>query len=107
LLDRSVADLPSLLVRWLAYTWGATEQANPLRQGHGVPSAAMVEALYGLAGVDLTPGLAAAASCPEAIWQAAIWWGKYYKAAAEGGPDGVIEPEGVVGIRQRAASVTD
>ena len=44
---------------------------------------------------------------PEAIWQAAIWWGKYYKAASKAAADGVVEPEGLVNIRQLAAAVHD
>jgi hypothetical protein len=35
--------------------------------------------VLGAAGFDLTPGLESRASCPEAIWQAAKWWHKYYE----------------------------
>ena len=32
--------------------------------------------------MELTPGLAAASSCPEAIYQAAKWWSGYYQQTA-------------------------
>lgn len=81
--QRSMLDIPELIVPWLAYVWGAGTQANPLLEGKGLPSAAFVEAAHALAGVDLTPGLASESSCPEAIWQAAKWWTSYYDAAAK------------------------
>ncbi len=42
---------------------------------HAAPwlEAALGRRGHALAGVDLTPGLASEASCPEAIWQAAKW----------------------------------
>ncbi|MEE9281968.1 MAG: hypothetical protein V3V67_17490 [Myxococcota bacterium] len=81
--QRSLVDIPELIVLWVAYVWGAGAQANPLLEGKGLPSAAFVEAAHALAGVDLTPGLASEASCPEAIWQAAKWWTSYYEAAQQ------------------------
>ncbi len=89
---RTIIDLPALLLAWLAHVWVTDEQINPLAAGKGVPSAAFVEAAYSLAGIELTPGLASTASCPEAIWQAVKWWHEYYAgvaeigAAAEAGP---------------------
>lgn len=105
---RTIIDLPALLLAWLAHAWGTGDGANPLAHGSGIPSAAFVEAAYSLAGIELTPGLAAAASCPEAIWQAVKWWHEYYAgvaelgAAAEAGP---LVPVGRYGLRQRAAAV--
>jgi hypothetical protein len=36
-------------------------------------------------GIELTPGLATRASCPEAMWQAARWWHPYYLDRAPSG----------------------
>jgi hypothetical protein len=79
---RSVIDIPSLILQWLGFVWGAGGTGNPLLAGYGVPSAVLVEAAFGMAEVELTPGLAAASSCPEAIYQAAKWWTGYYKDVA-------------------------
>ncbi|MGF7212777.1 hypothetical protein GGE65_007412 [Skermanella aerolata] len=79
--DRSIIDLPALMLPWLGFIWGASGSANPLQNGTGVPSAAFVETVFAMAGFELTPGLSSASSCPEAIWQSAKWWASYYKAA--------------------------
>lgn len=105
---RTIIDLPELLVAWLAYAWAAGEGDNPLLGNKGMPSAAFVEVAYSLAGIELTPGLSSAASCPEAIWQAVKWWHEYYEgvaslgAAAEAGP---LVPVGYYALRQRSAAV--
>lgn len=78
--QRAILDGTELLVVWLAFAWGAGRAGNPLLDGHGIPSAAMVEAVISAAGFDLTPSLDSRASCPEAIWQAARWWHEYYEA---------------------------
>lgn len=80
-------DGSGLLLRWLGYAWGIGD--NPLTEGHGVPSAAMVDEIGLVVGFDLTPGLESRASCPESIWQAARWWHEYYKEANKGAPRGV------------------
>ena len=77
--QRAVLDAVDLVVRWLSYTWGVSRSANPLMDGLGIPSSAMLETIFGAAGFDLTPGLESRASCPEAIWQAAKWWHEYYE----------------------------
>lgn len=77
--QRSVLDAQDLLLRWLAFAWGVGRTGNPLLEGYGIPSAAMLEVVLGTAGFDLTPGLESRSSCPEAIWQAAVWWHEYYK----------------------------
>ena len=80
--DRSLIDLPALMLPWLGYVWGTAGAANPLSGGVGLPAAAFVETVFAMAGFDLTPGLSSASSCPEAIWQSAKWWAHYYKDAA-------------------------
>lgn len=82
-MQRSVIDLPSYILPWLAYVWGAGTGENPLVAGFGLPCAAFVETVYGLAGIELTPGLSSASSCPEAIWSTASWWQDFYGARAE------------------------
>jgi hypothetical protein len=77
--QRAVLDGPQLLLTWLAYLWGAGRAGNPLMDGQGMPSAAMIEVVIGAAGFDLTPGLESRSSCPEAIWQAARWWHEFYE----------------------------
>jgi hypothetical protein len=79
-LQRSLLDVPQLILRWLAYCWGVGVPGGPLAEGLGVPAAAVLEAAFSARGFDLTPGLESRASCPEAIWQAARWWHDYYAA---------------------------
>jgi hypothetical protein len=76
--QRNALDAVELVTQWLPYVWGAGRATNPLLDGQGLPSAAMVEVVLGAAGFELTPGIASAASCPEAIWQAARWWHEYH-----------------------------
>lgn len=105
---RTIVDLPALLLAWLAYAWATDAAHNPLTAGHGLPSAAFVEAAHSLAGIDLTPGLSSAASCPEAIWQAVKWWHEYYAGVVElaaGAGAAPLVPTGRYGLRQRSASV--
>lgn len=105
---RTIVDLPALLLAWLAYAWATDAADNPIARGNGMPSAAFVEAAHSLAGIELTPGLASNASCPEAIWQAVKWWHEYYAgvvelgAAAEARP---LVPIGVYGLRQKSAQM--
>lgn len=77
--QRPILDALELTLHWLAYVWGAAAATNPLHEGHGIPSAAMLEMVFGAVGFDLTPGLESRASCPEAIWQGAKWWHQYYE----------------------------
>lgn len=81
--QRSIIDLPASIIPWLAHVWGADAGDNPLVTGHGLPSAAFVETVFGLAGIELTPGLSSSSSCPEAIWSTALWWHGFYEARAE------------------------
>jgi hypothetical protein len=104
---RTIVELPALVLAWLGFGWGVTGRSNPLTDSLGIPSAVFVETAHALAGVELTPGLASAASCPEAIWQAAKWWHDYYEEAPtipigtrSAGP---MPPQGRFGIRQPKA----
>jgi hypothetical protein len=108
---RTIVDLPGLVLAWLGYTWSVTGRPNPLMDSLGIPSAVFVETAHALAGVELTPGLASAASCPEAIWQAAKWWYEYYeeaptpvKGSRSAGP---ISPQGHYALRQPSAQLAD
>ena len=109
--DRGIVDLPTLMVRWLGYLWGADQSSNPLLAGAGIPSAAFVESVFRLGHVDLTPGLAPGSSCPEAIWQSAKWWRQFYAdTAGTPGPAArgdVTGPRGTYVLRQPAAMVRD
>jgi hypothetical protein len=108
--DRSIVDIPSLMIKWLAFAWGADAVGNPLLASQGLPSAAFVGSAYALARIDLTPGLASASTCPEAIWQSVKWWREFYEKTA--GPptadpasrDGAA-PRGKYALRQMAAAV--
>ena len=117
--QRGAIDLPHLLVPWLAFVWGVGTQGNPLLQNIGMPASALVETAFGISAIELTPGITAAASCPEAIWQSAIWWHDYYSKTADAqtgaasvaaGATGEViakAPEGRYITRQRAAAVID
>jgi hypothetical protein len=110
--QRSVADLPALIVAWLGFVWGNGGSPNPLVAGFGVPSAVLVEIAFGLVQVELTPGLASASSCPEAIWQSVKWWQDFYTATApgqtEGGaPSTETSPWGRYVTRQKLATYLD
>ena len=107
--QRSIADLPALIVAWLAFVWGTGGSSNPLLAGLGLPSAVLVETLFGLVDVELTPGLASASSCPEAIWQSVKWWQDFYAQAVAGEspdaePSHETSPWGRYRIRQREAT---
>lgn len=77
-MQRSALDAVELLVAWMAFTWGVASTPNPLLSGIGMPSASMVEAVVSYAGFELTPGMPSRSSCPEAVWQSALWWHEYY-----------------------------
>lgn len=81
--QRNIVDLPTLMLPWLSYVWISGKASNPLADGLGLPSAVFVETVYGMAGIELTPGMASSTSCPEAIWQAAKYWRDFYSAAAK------------------------
>jgi len=81
---RVVLDAVQLVLAWLAYVWGVGRAANPLLDGMGIPSSAMLEIVTGAEHFDLTPGLESRASCPEAIWQSARWWHDYHEQNREG-----------------------
>lgn len=78
-MQRAILDGVDLIVRWLAYVWGVGRSGNPLLDGYGIPSAALLEIVVGANGFDLTPGLESRSSCPEAISQAAKYWQQHYE----------------------------
>lgn len=111
--QRAVVDLPDLVIAWLGHLWAAGEEGNPLLAGRGLPGAAFTETVMGISGIELTPGLTSASSCPEAIWQAAKWWRTFYEGVSEaGGAPGrrpgemtATVPRGSYAVRQvRAAA---
>jgi len=118
--QRNALDLPTMLLSWLGFVWGAGAKRNPLLENIGLPSAAFVETAFGMAGIELTPGLASGSSCPEAIWQSALWWHDYYKQSAATEPARLAKapptkgtelprpmvPAGTYRILQPAAAVT-
>lgn len=107
--QRGIIDLPALMLPWLSYIWIVGKAPNPLTEGIGLPSAAFVETIYGMAGIELTPGLASSTSCPEAIWQAAKYWHEFYEQASAGTQETDAAhqiPTGHYAQRQKAAAVT-
>lgn len=105
----SVIDLVGLVINWLEYVWGVRQKKNPLFDGEGVPSAVFAEVIYGICGIELTPGLETSSSCPESIWQAAKWWSSFYKESSQIASIATqaqsIIPTGCFTIRQSAAAV--
>lgn len=103
--ERNIVDLLAQIVAWLGYCWAVGGSSNPLMHGHGIPSASLVERAHALAGIDLSPGLPSASSCPEAIWQAARWWYEAYESV-EGlsKQEASFSPRGAYLIRQPAAA---
>lgn len=103
----SVVDLVALVVGWLGYVWGVGKSENPLQNGEGLPSAVFAETVYGICGIELTPGLESTSSCPESIWQAAKWWRTYYEESSEIATTQAqpIVPQGCFALRQPAAAV--
>jgi hypothetical protein len=104
--ERGILDLTALILPWLGYAWGAGLPTNPLLSGTGIPSAAFVEAVFAALGLELTPGLATRASCPEAIWQAARWWHRFYEGPTidkQSAKDHARRPHGCYWIGQKQA----
>jgi hypothetical protein len=119
--QRNAIDLPSMLLVWLGFVWGAGTRQNPLLQNVGLPAAVFVQTGFAISGIELCPGLASASSCPEAIWQSALWWHEYYEKTATVSPaekpsaaptsqrgrnPRTIVPRGTYLLRQKAAAVT-
>jgi hypothetical protein len=102
--ERNIVDLLAQIVAWLGYCWAVGDRGNPLMQGHGIPSATLLERAHGLASIDLSPGLPSASSCPEAIWQAARWWYKAYDSVDSTPKSAPFTPRGAYLIRQPAAA---
>ena len=77
--QRAVLDAPELVLVWLAFLWGVGRTPNPLFEGHGVPSAAMIDAILSAVGFDISPSIDSRLSSPESFWQAAKWWHEFYE----------------------------
>ncbi len=101
--SRAILDLPSMLIPWLGFVWATDGGSNPLRAGVGLPSAAFVETAFAMCSVEISPGQRTASSSPEAIWQAARWWSKFYEVAQKHDKS-VAQPKGVYRIKQWAAA---
>jgi hypothetical protein len=86
--SRSTLDALEHVLRWLAFAWGAARTPNPLHDNYGLPSACMLETVCAAANLDLTPGLEARASCPEAIWVAARYWQDFFEHSRGHAPIG-------------------
>lgn len=82
--SRSALDALEHVLRWLAFSWGVSRTPNPLHDNYGLPSACLLETICAAEGFDLTPGLESRASCPEAIWAAALFWHTYYGKTGTG-----------------------
>jgi hypothetical protein len=107
---------------WLGFIWGAGAKHNPLLEGVGLPASVLVQTAFGMSGIELTPGLTSGSSCPEAVWQSALWWHAYYEKTSDVSGPAVattrrdakgaqprlraIVPIGKCVIRQSAAAVT-
>lgn len=102
--ERNIVDLLAQIVAWLGYCWAVGDRGNPLMQGHGIPSATLLERAHGLADIDLSPGLPSASSCPEAIWQAARWWYEAYDREPSSKTESSFTPRGAYLVRQPAAA---
>lgn len=109
--NRSILDIPALMLPWLGFIWGTSGAGNPLISGVGLPSSAFVETVFAMANFELTPGLSSASSCPEAIWQSAKWWTGFYQSVAKSDESRkkaiavAMVPEGRYIIRQPSAAV--
>lgn len=86
--SRGTLDALEHVLKWLAFSWGVARTPNPLTDGVGLPSACMLETACAAAGFDLTPGLESRASCPEAIWVAALHWYEYFEEFTGQRPSG-------------------
>lgn len=108
--QRGLIDLPGLILSWLGYVWCVGQKGNPLLDGEGLPSAVFAETLFGVSGIELTPGLSTPSTCPEAIWQAAKWWRSFYEEAVKlsaATHARVITPRGCFALRQPAAAAVE
>jgi hypothetical protein len=105
--ERGVLDIPTLILPWLGFVWGAGMPPNPLIGGTGIPGAVFAESAFAAVGVELTPGLSTRSSCPEAIWQAALWWYPYYDDQAPKGESTGNRPIGAYWIGQPEAAYVE
>lgn len=90
--QRTNIDALELQLSWLAFAWGVGRTVNPLYDRIGFASAALLEYVASSLDYDLTPAFPSSSSCPEAIWQAAIYWYEATRSSA-----GAQEPPSVSG----------
>lgn len=102
---RLVEDVVTPIAAWFGFMIGAQGAENPLAQGIPLPDALFVDAAFSYAAVDLVPGASARGACPEAFWQSALWWSRYYAGDDEAGA--ARAPSGVFTIGQAAACVVE
>jgi hypothetical protein len=102
-MSRALADFPSMMIPWLGYIWATDASSNPLRSGIGLPSAVLVEAAHAAERIHISPGQASSSSAPEAIWQGAVWWTRFYAEATKV-EKLARQPAGSYLIRQWAAA---
>ncbi|MES2939586.1 MAG: hypothetical protein V4864_18025 [Pseudomonadota bacterium] len=81
---RGTLDALEHVLRWQGFCWGVARAPNPLHENYGIPSACMLEIACAAEQFDLTPGVEARASTPEAIWAAAGHWHEYYERTQDG-----------------------
>lgn len=98
---RLVEDVVTPIAAWFAFMIGARDAGNPLLAGIPAPDALFVDAAFSYAGVDLVPGVSSRGACPEAFWQSALWWSRFFAEAEQGAPQGAFT------IGQAAAAVSD
>ena len=72
--QRTTIDALELQLAWLTFTWAVGRISNPLYDRIGFASAALLEYVASALAYDLTPAFPSGSSCPEAIWQAALYW---------------------------------
>ncbi len=72
--NRDSLDSLAHVVCWLGFAWGANGASNPVHEGIGLPSACMVGVTCAAADLDIAPGMAVKAVCPEVIWSTANYW---------------------------------
>ncbi len=73
------------ILPWLAFVWGTGNATNPLMQQMGLPSAVMLNQIFGANGFDLAPGVNANLSAPETFWSGVKYWQDYYSKTQENG----------------------
>ena len=77
--QRSVLDVPQLLLEWLAFVWCAGDAGNPTSCRARCSGCRRHRRPDRRGGLRHVAGDDTSASSPEALWQSAKWWQDYYK----------------------------